>query len=475
MADMDKTFTVPQNVRAAAKRGLEARKEHGRGGLDSRQAKKEGVGSGVQRASNLVQGKVSYRTVKRMLAFFNRHKAFKQHHSDPTSAAKISWDLWGGDAGFAWAKRIVKQEEKVEKGSFTALTLGLDNEDPVWDEPIGGEPIGGSPVISFTSLLKSAKTVTAEEITFTEPSDNGKTFTELASEAADAREILDDDGELPELTEEDAKRLHAQDPMIIPPQPGDNVNKSVDPIDDDDEEDLDDTWDAIEYNPEIVLDKSRLNPHIKKAMKLRDQMSKSSTPAKRIGLAIRREQFAALNINKIEGMLDGLGSDDVDDQIEAALVGGHVILDALEKAEPHVPAKYLQGLTGEARAKRKRQIQARIKGKKSYKELEGDKDAKTKPSKYTKTRFASAVREEIKSSGKDEFIRAAAKISGISRTIIRQVYDRGMKAWSTSGHRVGASAQAWAKARVYSFATNGKTRKTADKDLWADHLENKRK
>ena len=477
MPDQSKTFTVPQGVRDAAKRGLELRREHGRGGLDARQAKKEGVGSGVQRASNLIQGKVTYKTVKRMLAFFNRHKAFKEHHSDKTSAAWISHMLWGGNPGYAWAKRIVKQEERVEKGSFTALTLGLDDHDPVWDEPIGGEPIGGEPILSFATLLKSAKAVKAEveEITFTEPSDSDKTFVEIANDAAEAKEILDDDGELSELTEEDAKRLHEADPMIIPPQPSDsrNVSKSLDP--EDNEEDYDETWDAIEYNPVIVLDNSALNPHIKRAMKLRDKMSKSSTAAKKIGLAIRREQYTTINVNTIERMLDGLGSGDTDDQIEAAIVGGHIILDALEKAQPNVPDKYLDGLTGAARAKRKKQIQARIKGKQSYKEMEGDDKVKTKPSKYTKTRLASAVREEIKSSGKDEFIRAAAKISGVSRSIIEEVYDRGMRAWSTSGHRVGASAQAWAKARVYSLISGGKTRRTADKDLWEQHLENKRK
>ena len=48
MPDKSKSFVVPQSVRAAAKRGLELRKKHGRGGLSAKQAKKEGVGSGVQ-------------------------------------------------------------------------------------------------------------------------------------------------------------------------------------------------------------------------------------------------------------------------------------------------------------------------------------------------------------------------------------------------------------------------------------------
>ena len=96
---MSKSFKVPQSVRNNAARGLELRREHKRGGLDSKQAKAAGVGSGVQRASDLKSGSVSYQTVKRMKSFFARHSAFKEHHKDKSSKAYISWMLWGGDAG----------------------------------------------------------------------------------------------------------------------------------------------------------------------------------------------------------------------------------------------------------------------------------------------------------------------------------------------------------------------------------------
>lgn len=108
---MSKSFSVPQTVRNNAKRGLELRREHKRGGLSAKQAKKEGVGSGVQRASDLKSGSVSYETVKRMKSFFARHSAFKEHHKDKTSRAYISWLLWGGDAGKRWCESIVKREE----------------------------------------------------------------------------------------------------------------------------------------------------------------------------------------------------------------------------------------------------------------------------------------------------------------------------------------------------------------------------
>lgn len=264
MAD---SFTVPQAVRDAAKRGLELRRKYGRGGLDTRQAKEEGVGSGVQRASNLMQGKVSYETIKRMKAFFARHEKNKDSRTESgePGAGMISWEMWGGDAGKRWAERIVRQVEAAK--SFGDLV----------------------------DLYKAAK------------------------------------------------------------------------------------------------------------------------------------------------------------------------------RDPKVPAKYLEGLTGKEREKRKKQIQDRMSGKTSgYKELEGD-DAKTKESKYSKTKIAEKVRDEVKKPGKAEFLRAASKVSGVSRQILEEVYDRGLKAWSSGGHRPGATAQQWAIARVYSFISNGKARKTADKDLWERH------
>lgn len=34
---------------------------------------------------------------------------------------------------------------------------------------------------------------------------------------------------------------------------------------------------------------------------------------------------------------------------------------------------------------------------------------------------------------------------------LKEVYEKGLKAWATSGSRAGVPAQAWAKARVYKF------------------------
>lgn len=248
------SFDVPQEIRDKARRGLELRRKYGRGGFDAKQAKKHGVGSGVQRASDLMSGRVSYRTVKRMYSYLSRAKGYKDNRNEKgePSAGMIAYLLWGGEPALSWSKRIIEQQEKK----------------------------------------------------------------------------------------------------------------------------------------------------IKKA----------------------------------------------------------------------VPDKYLSGLSAEDKAERKKEIKRRSKqakqGKVSYEPMHGDDKAKTKPSKYTRTQVAKLIREETKDNSKKEFIRASSKVAKAPRSIIEQVYDRGLKAWATSGHRAGTTAQQWAIARVYSFLSGGKTSKTADKDLF---------
>ncbi len=105
----------PENVRAAARRGLELRKKHGKGGLTTQEAGKQGIGSGVARASNLAAGDaVSTATLRRMVAFFSRHRKNKSGGED--DAGYIAWLLWGGDPGEAWAKRELAKVDSMSKG-----------------------------------------------------------------------------------------------------------------------------------------------------------------------------------------------------------------------------------------------------------------------------------------------------------------------------------------------------------------------
>lgn len=63
-------------------------------------------------------------------------------------------------------------------------------------------------------------------------------------------------------------------------------------------------------------------------------------------------------------------------------------------------------------------------------------------------------------------LKTKAKESGIPMRLLRQVYNKGMKAWNT-GHRPGVAQQQWAMGRVNSFITGSGGARKADKELWA--------
>lgn len=125
-----KSFAPTDAMRNNARRGLALREKYKRGGLDASQAKSEGVGSGVARARDIINGNVSLETVRRMNAFFSRHEknfnpSKKMPDGGPT-AGTIAWLLWGGSAGKAFAKRVIKQEE-VKKTNLP-VTKAVDEE-----------------------------------------------------------------------------------------------------------------------------------------------------------------------------------------------------------------------------------------------------------------------------------------------------------------------------------------------------------
>lgn len=98
----------PATVAAAARRGLDLRREYGRGG----------TAVGVARARDLANRRdVSLDTVRRMVAYFERHAidleapAARPGHPDYPSAGRVAWLLWGGDAGRAWARRTLREEQ----------------------------------------------------------------------------------------------------------------------------------------------------------------------------------------------------------------------------------------------------------------------------------------------------------------------------------------------------------------------------
>jgi hypothetical protein len=166
-----------------------------------------------------------------------------------------------------------------------------------------------------------------------------------------------------------------------------------------------------------------------------------------------------------------------------------------------VPAKYLAGLSDEEAKKRAAAIKKRgdkyEKGKKKIKDddLPGDQpDTKDSPStkryheKYGKPEskkkkskkenhemtgsiLNEVVQELLLEEDKKKFIAKVAKDTGISSSILSQVYSRGMAAARSSGNRPGANPVSWAKARVYSFVENDKKH---DKDLHRKRSDSKK-
>jgi HK97 family phage portal protein len=102
------SFTPNQDMADNAERALEWRKEFNRGGTEV----------GVARAVQLKNKQpISLDTVMRMVSYFSRHEVdkdaqgFRQGEPGFPSAGRIAWDLWGGDAGMAWANNIAQEHE----------------------------------------------------------------------------------------------------------------------------------------------------------------------------------------------------------------------------------------------------------------------------------------------------------------------------------------------------------------------------
>jgi len=98
------SFKPPQSAQTAAARALKKRAE--------KPPSQRGMTSvGLARARDLANGReLSPETVRRMLAYFTRHEVDKQGSTwDEYGKGRQAWDGWGGDAGFAFARKVVKQ------------------------------------------------------------------------------------------------------------------------------------------------------------------------------------------------------------------------------------------------------------------------------------------------------------------------------------------------------------------------------
>jgi HK97 family phage major capsid protein len=107
---MAESYKPTEGMISEANRGLEWRREFGRGGTSV----------GIARARDISNGKsLPLATVKRMKSFFARHEVdkkaegFRPGEKGYPSNGRIAWALWGGDAGKSWSEKIVNQSERV--------------------------------------------------------------------------------------------------------------------------------------------------------------------------------------------------------------------------------------------------------------------------------------------------------------------------------------------------------------------------
>jgi len=133
--------------------------------------------------------------------------------------------------------------------------------------------------------------------------------------------------------------------------------------------------------------------------------------------------------------------------------------------KPYHPKKYFAGLSKTRKVKRAAEIKRfgalDFKDPKAYVGFQTDKGVKTRKSGYTQALqriFAKMGHTEVHS------LEDKAKISGVPHRFLLESYNRGMAAWRT-GHRPGASQQAWGHARVASLLVCGKTYLTTDADI----------
>ena len=100
------SFEPTKEMAQEAQRGLDMREEFGRGGTEV----------GVARARDISNMRnLSFDTIQRMNSYFSRHEVDKEAEGFEVgeqgypSAGRIAWQLWGGDAGRDYAKRIVER------------------------------------------------------------------------------------------------------------------------------------------------------------------------------------------------------------------------------------------------------------------------------------------------------------------------------------------------------------------------------
>jgi hypothetical protein len=115
-----------------------------------------------------------------------------------------------------------------------------------------------------------------------------------------------------------------------------------------------------------------------------------------------------------------------------------------------IPKDYFKGVNKTERVKELKARKAKAE-KGSYKDVfpkKTDKEAMKKGI-VKKSTFTQKFNKLYPNEKFD--LRGFSRKFSIPYASLKEVYDKGLKAWATSGSRAGVSAQAWSRARVYKF------------------------
>jgi hypothetical protein len=110
------TYIPTKEMAANAARGIKIR--------ESKPASQQGgTIIGLGRARDIIARRpMSEDTVRRVKAYFDRHEIDKQGSTwNEQGKGYQAWLLWGGDAGYAWAKRIVASLNKQDDRSYNDM------------------------------------------------------------------------------------------------------------------------------------------------------------------------------------------------------------------------------------------------------------------------------------------------------------------------------------------------------------------
>ena len=154
-----------------------------------------------------------------------------------------------------------------------------------------------------------------------------------------------------------------------------------------------------------------------------------------------------------------------------------------EAKEKKVPKKYLKGLKEKGKYGSKEAMKKEIKKFSGSGEYKKNWDADYKDGKRIKTKKSASTKAYEKmyesdlceaSDNIDVALKNKSDKTGISKSILRKVYNRGKAAWN-SGHRPGVAQDQWAMGRVNSFITGSGGARKADKDLWDKAKKSRKK